>query len=70
MVELIAKVGVWFITKLIQNNEKREEAKKKFLNYVSYWEGKREKSEDISSDVDWLNQKMDEYEKNNQKKDQ
>ena len=49
----------WIIDKLIFNDAKRIEMKKKFYKYTEHWEKNREKTESISDDVDWLNKKMD-----------
>ena len=57
-IELAVTAGLWLIDKFIRNDKKKEEAKKRFYGYVDHWQKNREKSESVSDDVAWLNEKM------------
>lgn len=48
------------IDKFIKNSQKKEEAKKRFLAYVDYWQKNRENPTDVSDDIDILIEKSDE----------
>lgn len=54
ILNLISPLIIWFIERFIVNKTRKEEAKKKYLSYIEYWEKNREDASAISDDVDEL----------------
>lgn len=60
LISVFGSLVIWMIDKFIKNSQKKEEAKKRFLAYVDYWQKNRENPTDVSDDIDILIEKSDE----------